>query len=73
MPFQQAVARRGILRTGLRASENRNASSSGLADGSPGGPSPEGWPAEHRLRGHRKQTSREDSVVTCPLYNRRVY
>ena len=71
--FQQAAAKRGISRMGMRFGEGRTASSSaGSADATRSGLSRGGAAPAHKLHGQRNESSGETVVVTCSLYTRRI-
>ena len=71
--FQQAAAKRGISRMGMRFGEGRIASSSaGSAGATRSGLSRGGVAPAHKLHGQRNESSEETVVVTCSLYTRRI-
>ena len=71
--FQQAAARRGIRRMGMRICEGRIASPSVGAEGATGsGLSRRGCSPAHKLHGQRNESLEETLVVTCSLYTRRI-
>jgi hypothetical protein len=71
--FQQAAARRGILRIGMSICKGSIASSGGWAGGTTrSGLSQGGCAPAHKLHGHRNELSGETVVITCSLYIRCV-
>ena len=70
--FQQAVARRGMRRMGMRICETSDASSAAAAGAARGGLSRRGGAPEHKLHGQWNESSGKVVLVTRSLYTRRV-
>src|ERR1035441_5487877 len=67
--YQQAAARRGIRRMGMRIGKGITASSPAGAEGATrSGLSRGGCAPAHKLHGQRNKSSGETRVVTCSLY-----